>query len=223
MPILGIMASAMSANLWQPEGGGMAAGGVGRTTLGGRVEAGGGGAGRVAGVDALASGQAQPRRIGLRVGDPKLLRQIGVACRGDAAGLCAVFWTHLRCQRLADHRGNGEADASSETCSSLAATSATRAESIAGSVTKLTSMSLADEITIAPSWFAQSLSFTPTEKPSLSPSAASTKASDATVVFASLNLASMPVSVTSALSILPIGLLIFTYIRFVIASAVPDR
>ena len=81
--------------------------------------------------------------------------------------------------------------------SSDAATSATLAESIAGSVTNDVSTIEDLLITITPSWLSQASTFTPTENPSLMPVAASTKASFPAVVSAILNVATIPESVTS--------------------------
>ena len=62
-----------------------------------------------------------------------------------------------------------------------------------------------DLIIMTPSWLSQASTLTPTEKPSRNPSAASTSESSPAIVLAILNTASMPESVISYESNLPIG------------------
>ena len=89
--------------------------------------------------------------------------------------------------------------------SSDAATCATLADSIAGSVTNDVSTIELLLMTITPSLLSHASTFTPTENPSLMPVAASTKASFPAVVSAILNVATIPVSVTSCAISFPIG------------------
>ena len=89
--------------------------------------------------------------------------------------------------------------------SSDAATSATLAESIAGSVTRLTSTSLLEVMDIVPFLLSQASTWTPTEKPSRNPSAASMRASSPAIVVAILKTASIPSLVTLASINFPIG------------------
>ena len=89
--------------------------------------------------------------------------------------------------------------------SSDAATSATRAESIAGSVTS--EVSTIDDLlmTITPSWLSHASTLTPTENPSRNPVDASIRLSFPAAVSAILNVATMPESVISCAISLPIG------------------
>ena len=89
--------------------------------------------------------------------------------------------------------------------SSEAATSETLALSIAGLSTSETSTNVLAVITITPSLADHLSTSIPTLKPSRSPSAASTNASDPALVFPILNTASIPVSVSLYSITLPIG------------------
>ena len=90
--------------------------------------------------------------------------------------------------------------------SSEAATSETRAESIAGVSTRETSTRLLILTTKPSSVLSYSVNLIPTLKPSFKPSMASTIASLPRWVLAILKVASIPVSVVSKSNTLPIGL-----------------
>ena len=94
---------------------------------------------------------------------------------------------------------------SSSASVSLAATLETRALSIAGSETKLTSSSEPFATTNTPSTKSCAFTLTPTLKPSRKPVAASTNASLPAVVSAILNVASIPCSVAVIDKTFPIG------------------